>query len=47
MVAKIALANTYSRLVVERAGFQLVEVREGPAVEDLVPAKTCIYEMKL
>jgi RimJ/RimL family protein N-acetyltransferase len=45
--AFIARDNGASRRTVEKAGFEMVEERLGPAVEDLVPVQTCVYVKRL
>jgi RimJ/RimL family protein N-acetyltransferase len=45
--AFIARDNGASRRAVEKAGFEMVEERHGPAVEDLVQVQTCVYMKSL
>lgn len=45
--AFIARDNRASRRAVEKAAFEMVEERLGPAVEDLVPVRTCVYMKRL
>ncbi len=46
-IATIARDNGASRRAVERAGFELAKVQDGPAVEELVPVPTCVYVKSL
>lgn len=45
--AFIARDNGASRRAVEKAGLEMVEEQLGPAVEDLVPVRTCVYSRRL
>jgi RimJ/RimL family protein N-acetyltransferase len=45
--AFIARDNGASRRTAEKAGFEMVEERHGPAVEDLAQVQTCVYMKRL
>ena len=47
VIATIARDNGASRRAVEKAGFALAREQDGPAVDGLVPVRTCVYAKRL